>query len=91
MFKIDKENRKIIITDEVSRKVIEIREGEALIRKFLEGTQDKYKCVLKLIEVDIINPKTGEKTGNKETKAFAQRENNEGWLMEFVEEEYNYA
>ena len=91
MFKIDKENRKIIITDEVSRKVIEIREGEALNRKFLEGTEDKYNCILKLIDVDIVNPETQEKTGEKETKAFAQRENNEGWLMEFVEDEYNYA
>lgn len=91
MFVIDKKERKIIITDNISRKVIEIREGETLDRKFLEGTQDKYNCILKLIDVDIINPKTQEKTGEKETKAFAQRTDNPHWVMEFVEEEYNIA
>lgn len=88
MFVIDKENRKIIITDDVTRNVVEIREGENLNRKFLEGTEDKYQCVLKIMDVDIINPETQEKTGEKETKAFAQRVGNPNWLIEFVEEEF---
>lgn len=88
MFVIDIKERKIIITNNVSKEVIEIKEGETLKRKFLDGTQDKYDCVLKLLEVDIINPETQEKTGEKELKAFGQRRNNPNWLMEFVEEEY---
>ena len=88
MFVIDKKERKIIITDNVSRRVVEIREGEPLNRKFLEGTEDKYNCILKLIDVDIVSPETQEKTGEKETKAFAQRVDNPNWVMEFVEEEY---
>lgn len=88
MFVIDKEERKIIITNEKTRGVIEVRENEALNRKFLEGTADKYDCILKLIDVDVIDPATQEKTGEKETKAFAQRVGNPHWLMEFVEEEY---
>lgn len=88
MFVIDKENRKIIITDDKTRAVVEIKEGESLNRKFLEGTEDKYNCILKLIDVDIVNPETQEKTGEKETKAFAQRVDNPNWVMEFVEEEY---
>lgn len=88
MFVIDKKERKIIITDNVSRKVTEIREGESLNRKFLEGTEDKYSCILKLIDVDVVNPETQEKTGEKETKAFAQRIDNPNWIIEFLEEEY---
>lgn len=88
MFVIDAKERKIIITNNISREVTEIREGESLKRKFLEGTQDKYECVLKLEEVDIVNPETQEKTGKKELRAFGQRVDNPHWLMEFVEEEY---
>lgn len=88
MFTIDKEKRQIVITNDVSRKVTIIKEGESLKRKFLEGTVDKYECVLKLLDVDIINPETGEKTGEKETKAFGQRVGNPNWLMLFEEEEY---
>ena len=88
MFTIDKEKRQIVITNDVSRKVTIIKEGENLKRKFLEGTVDKYECVLKLLDVDIINPETGEKTGEKETKAFGQRVGNPNWLMLFEEEEY---
>lgn len=88
MFTIDKERRQIVITNDVSRKVTIIKEGENLKRKFLEGTVDKYECVLKLLDVDIINPETGEKTGEKETKAFGQRVGNPNWLMLFEEEEY---
>lgn len=40
------------------------------------------------MDVDIINPETQEKTGEKETKAFAQRVGNPNWLIEFVEEEF---
>lgn len=88
MFTIDKEKRQIVITNDVSRKVTVIKEGEILKRKFLEGTVDKYECVLKLLDVDIANPETGEKTGEKETKAFGQRVGNPNWLMLFEEEEY---
>ena len=88
MFTIDKEKRQIVITNDVSRKVTIIKEGESLKRKFLEGTVDKYECVLKLLDVDIIDPETGEKTGEKETKAFGQRVGNPNWLMLFEEEEY---
>lgn len=88
MFTIDKEKRQIVITNDVSRKVTVIKEGESLKRKFLEGTVDKYECVLKLLDVDIVNPETGEKTGEKETKAFGQRVGNPNWLMLFEEEEY---
>lgn len=88
MFVIDVKERKIIVTNDKTRAVVEIREGEPLNRKFLDGTQDKYNCVLKLIDVDIVNPETQEKTGKKETKAFAQRVDNPHWVMEFVEEEY---
>lgn len=88
MFTIDKEKRQIIITNDVSRKITVIKEGESLKRKFLEGTVDKYECILKLLDVDIINPETGEKTGEKETKAFGQRVGNPNWLMLFEEEEY---
>lgn len=88
MFVIDAKERKIIITNDVTREVIEIREGETLKRKFLEETQDKYECILKLIDVDIIDPATQKKTGEKETKAFGQRVGNPHWLMEFKEEEY---
>lgn len=88
MFTIDKEKRQIVITDEASRKVTVIKEGETLRRRFLEGTTDKYECVLKLLDVDTINPETGEKTGQKETKAFGQRVGNPSWLMSFIEEEY---
>ena len=88
MFTIDKERRQIVITNDVSRKVTIIKEGENLKRKFLEGTVDKYECVLKLLDVDIINPETGEKTGEKETKAFGQRVGNPNWLMLFEEDEY---
>ena len=88
MFTIDKEKRQIVITNDVSRKVTIIKEGENLKRKFLEGTVDKYECVLKLLDVDIIDPETGEKTGEKETKAFGQRVGNPNWLMLFEEEEY---
>ena len=88
MFTIDKEKRQIVITNDVSRKVTIIKEGENLKRKFLEGTVDKYECVLKLLDVDIINPETREKTGEKETKAFGQRVGNPNWLMLFEEEEY---
>lgn len=91
MFVVDAKERKIIITDEISRRVTEIKEGESLDRKFLEGTQDKYDCVLKLVEVEIVDPKTQEKTGKKELRAFGQRVGNPHWLMEFVEEEYNIA
>lgn len=99
MVTIDAEERKIIITRTAKTKgraktteeqeVIEIREGDPLERIFLPGTQDTYDCELILLEVDIIDPKTQEKTGGKEIKAFAQRKNHTGWLMEFVEEEYN--
>lgn len=88
MFVIDIKERKIIITNNVSKEVIEIKEGETLKRKFLDGTQDKYDCVLKLLEVDIVNSETQEKTGEKELKAFGQRKDNPSWLMEFNEEEY---
>lgn len=88
MFTIDKINRKIIITKGKPKQVIEIHENDSLKRIFLEGTEDKYECILKLIDVDIINPKTGEKVGEKETKAFAQRKNHPNWLIEFKEEEY---
>lgn len=99
MVTIDAEERKIIITRTAKTKgraktteeqeVIEIREGDPLERIFLPGTQDTYDCELILLEVDIIDPKTQEKTGEKEIKAFAQRKNHTGWLMELVEEEYN--
>lgn len=88
MFVIDEKERKIIITDERTRKVTEIKEGENLERKFLDGTQDKYDCILKLINVDIIDPETQEPTGETEIKAFGQRVGNPSWLMEFVEKEY---
>ena len=55
----------------------------------MPGTQDVYECELVLLEVDVINPQTQEKTGEKELKAFAQRKDHAGWLMEFVETEYN--
>lgn len=99
MVTIDAEERKIIITRTAKTKgraktaeeqeVIEIREGETLERIFLPGTQETYDCELILLEVDIIDPKTQEKTGEKEIKAFAQRKDHTGWLMEFVETEYN--
>lgn len=90
MFIINKDKRQIIITKEDNTKsTIVINENDSLNRKFLDGTQDKYQCILKLIDVDILNPETGEKTGEKETKAFAQKVGNPNWLMEFVEEEYN--
>lgn len=98
MVTIDAVERKIIITrkaklnkltTEEQEETIEIREGETLERIFLPGTQDVYKCELVLLEVDVINPQTQEKTGEKELKAFAQRKNHAGWLIEFVEEEYN--
>lgn len=88
MFVVDAKGRKIIITDEVSRKVTEIKEGESLTRKFLDGTIDKYDCVLKLVDVDVIDPATQTKTGKKETRAFGQRVGNPHWLIEFKEEEY---
>ena len=88
MFVIDAKERKIIITDDISRRVIEIKEGDSLQRKFLEGTVDKYECILKLIEVEIVDPKTQEKTGEKELKAFGQRVGDPHWLMEFKESEY---
>lgn len=96
---IDAEERKIVITRTVKAKsrtktmeeqeVIEIREGETLERIFLPGTQDVYECELVLLEVDVINPQTQEKTGEKELKAFAQRKDRADWLIEFVETEYN--
>ena len=96
---IDEKKRKIVITRTVKAKsrtktmeeqeVIEIREGDSLERIFLPGTQDVYECELVLLEVDVIDPKTQEKTGEKELKAFAQRKDHAGWLMEFVETEYN--
>lgn len=99
MVTIDAEERKIIITRTAKTKgraktteeqeVIEIREGETLERIFLPGTQYVYECELVLLEVDVINPQTQEKTGEKELKAFAQRKDHAGWLMEFVETEYN--
>ena len=67
MFVIDAKERKIIITNNISREVTEIREGESLKRKFLEGTQDKYECVLKLEEVDIVNPENSRKNREKRT------------------------
>lgn len=98
MVTIDAVERKIIITrkaklnkltTEEQEETIEIREGETLERIFLPGTQDVYECELVLSEVDVINPQTQEKTGEKELKAFAQRKDHAGWLMEFVETEYN--
>lgn len=98
MVTIDAAERKIIITrkaklnkltTEEQEETIEIREGETLERIFLPGTQDVYECELVLLEVDVINPQTQEKTGEKELKAFAQRKDHAGWLMEFVETEYN--
>lgn len=98
MVTIDAVERKIIITrkaklnkltTEEQEETIEIREGETLERIFLPETQDVYECELVLLEVDVINPQTQEKTGEKELKAFAQRKDHAGWLMEFVETEYN--
>lgn len=98
MVTIDAVERKIIITrkaklnkltTEEQEETIEIREGETLERIFLPGTQDVYECELVLLEVDVINPQTQEKTREKELKAFAQRKDHAGWLMEFVETEYN--
>lgn len=98
MVTIDAMERKIIITrkaklnkltTEEKEETIEIREGETLERIFLPGTQDTYDCELVLLEVDIIDHKTQEKTGEKEIKAFVQRKGQVGWLMEFVEDEYN--
>lgn len=40
------------------------------------------------MEVDVIDENTHEPTGEKITKAFAVRENEPSWLMEFSEEEY---
>lgn len=88
MYVIDEKERKIIITNERTRNVIEIKENEELKRIFLEGTEDKYRCFLKLMEVDVIDENTHEPTGEKITKAFAVRENEPSWLMEFSEEEY---
>lgn len=88
MYVIDEKERKIIITNERTRNVIEIKENEELKRIFLEGTEDKYRCFLKLMEVDVIDENTHESTGEKITKAFAVRENEPSWLMEFTEEEY---
>lgn len=89
MYIIDIEERKIIVTQEKTKATKEIREGEELNRIFLEGTEDTYSCVLKLLEVDIVDSETQEKTGEKEVKAFARRVDKPEWIMEFIEEEYN--
>lgn len=89
MYIIDKEGRKIIVTQEKTKTIKEIREGEELKRKYLEGTEDAYPCLLKLLEVDVLDSETQEKTGEKEVKAFAQRVDKPEWIMEFIEEEYN--
>lgn len=87
MFEIDVQRRKVIVTQDVTRITKEISEGDEVKRKFAEGTKDIFRCFLKLIEVDIVDDKTGNVTG-KETKAFAIRENREDWIMNFNEEDY---
>lgn len=87
MFEIDVQRRKVIVTQDVTRITKEISEGDEVKRKFAEGTKDIFRCFLKLIEVDIVDGKTGNVTG-KETKAFAIRENREDWIMNFNEEDY---
>lgn len=87
-FVIDKENRKIIITKEKTKDIIEIKENEKIQRKFLDDTVEKYECILKLLDINIINEETQEPTGDKITKAFAQKVDDESWLIEFNEEEF---
>lgn len=89
MYTIDKENRRIIITPEItttySQKII--NEFDKLKRIFLDGTVDQYECELVILDVDIKDMETGKKTGT-ETKAFARRVGQPNWLMEFNETEY---
>lgn len=89
MYTIDKENRRIIITPEItttySQKII--NEFDKLKRIFLDGTVDQYECELIIIDVDKKDIETGKKIGI-ETKAFARRLGQQNWLMEFDEKEY---
>lgn len=88
MYQIDEKNRAIYIYNTEKTTPIIIKEYDKLQRKFEEGTVDKYECELILLEVELRDLITQEKTGEKEIRAFARRINYPQWLMEFDENEY---
>lgn len=79
MFKLKKEEKEIEIKK--GNKVFKFKEGDRIKRKFLKGTQDKYDCIVVFMEVEVMDTKTMEKTGEKELKAFAQRVGEPNWIM----------
>ena len=88
MYQIDEKNRAIYIYNTEKTTPIIIKEYDRLQKKFEEGTTDKYECELILLEVELRDLITQEKTGEKEIRAFARRINYPQWLMEFDENEY---
>lgn len=88
MYELDLKNRRIIITNDAKQQII-INEFDKVKRKFLPNTQDTYECILILKEVPEYDMNMME-TETKVTKPFIQRVGNSYWLMEFVEEEYEY-
>lgn len=90
MFTIDAEKRQVIINKNSKTRDADIvlNEFDELNRKFLQGTKDKYKCELVLLEVDTIDPITQEKTGT-ELKAFARRIGYTDYLIGFNPNEFD--
>jgi hypothetical protein len=81
MYEIDKEKRQVKIGD------VTLNEFDVLYRKFLYGTEEKYECFLKLLDIELVD-EDGEKTGEKETKAFSCRAGYDNWVIEFIPYEY---
>lgn len=86
MYKIDKEKRQIIVTNNTRKEII-INEFDTLHRIYLPNTKDKYECELVLLDIEMQN-ELGEGTGKFETRAFGRKKGNPHWLLNFVPEEY---
>lgn len=88
MYRVDVEKRQVIVSVGVPRTEIVLNEFQELSKIFLEGTEEKYRCILILTDVELVSD-DGEKTGEVETKAFAKKIGYDNWIMEFIPSEYD--
>lgn len=83
MYIVNEEKRQLII--QLARTEIVLNEFDLLKKKFLPNTFDVYECRLIFLEVD------NEENSTKELKPFAQRIDNDGWIMNFEVDEYDFS
>ena len=84
---INKEKRQVVITTKAKNTVV-LNENDKLERIFLPGTQDKYECILVLLEVPVYT-EDGIETEERRLEAFAQRVGRPQWVLPLILEEFN--